>query len=82
MFLEKFESNDTKPLKLVCIKEILKKMGISNTLFHVKIKKMANFPTPIYLSDGKPRFLEAEIDDWILNLRKSYQPKGNIHKIK
>ncbi len=74
------QENHHQPICLISIKQILKKLGVGNTQFHTFYKKQPGFPTPIRFSDNKPRWIESEIDNWILSFRT--QSNGSyIHKI-
>jgi len=78
------EDGNSKSIKLLSAKQIQKKIGISNTQFYDRYKKLPGFPKAVEFFDGKPRWIEYEIDNWILSYRdsKTISPQGGrLNKI-
>lgn len=53
-------------MKLICIKEVKEKVGVSHNWIYQQIKK-GDFPAPRKLGANMSRWVESEIDEWITN---------------
>jgi predicted DNA-binding transcriptional regulator AlpA len=62
-------------LKLVTIKDILKKYKISKGYYYGVLVSLDGFPDPVNLR-GLIRFDESKMDAWILNLPGSEEMKN------
>lgn len=60
-------------VKLLSSNEVAKKLSISRTYLEKKMMYKKDFPKPVQLvRGGHKRWIESEIDDYILSLKESY----------
>jgi len=56
------------PVRLLRVKDVLDRYGISRTTLHVKVKS-GDFPAPVPGWKGYPRWLLEDLTDWEQTLR-------------
>lgn len=60
-------------VKLLSSNEVAQKLSISRTYLEKKMMYKKDFPKPVQLvRGGHKRWIESEIDDYILSLKESY----------